>query len=61
MSIDLTDEERSALVNMLTVEIEASKYPLSPRIEMLKRIRAKLRLGAVPPPEPPRSKGSSRK
>jgi hypothetical protein len=28
---------------MLTVEIEASKYPLSPRIEQLKAIRAKLR------------------
>jgi len=32
MSVDLADEERAALVNMLTVEIEASKYPLSPRI-----------------------------
>jgi len=43
VAVELTDEERAALVNMLTVEIEASKYPLSPRIELLKRIRAKLR------------------
>jgi hypothetical protein len=43
VTIDLTDEERAALANMLTVEIEASKFPLSARIEMLKRIRATLR------------------
>jgi hypothetical protein len=43
MAIDLTDDERKPLVNLLTVEIEASKFPLSPRMEMLKRIRAKLR------------------
>jgi hypothetical protein len=30
MSVDLTPEERAALVILLTVEIEASKYPLSP-------------------------------
>jgi hypothetical protein len=34
--------------NMLTVEIEASKFPLSPRIERLKAMRAKLR-GEEPP------------
>jgi hypothetical protein len=45
---DLTDEERRLLVNLLTVEIEASKFPLSPRIELLKRVRAKLR-GDEPP------------
>jgi hypothetical protein len=33
----------AALVAMLTSEIEASRFPLSPRIVMLKRIRAKLR------------------
>jgi hypothetical protein len=49
MTVDLTDGERHTLVNMLTVEIEASKYPLSPRIEALKRIRAKLRGEEVPP------------
>src|SRR5690242_9068754 len=43
VTIDLTDEERVALDNMLTDEIAVSRYPLSPRIEMLKRVRAKLR------------------
>jgi hypothetical protein len=42
LTVDLTDDERQALINLLTVEIEASKFPLSPRIEQLKRIRAKL-------------------
>jgi hypothetical protein len=50
VTIDLTDEERQLLVNLLTIEIEGSKYPLSPRIEQLKRIRAKLRGEAAPPP-----------
>jgi hypothetical protein len=43
MPLDLTNDERKLLVNLLTVEIEASKFPLSPRIELLKRVRAKLR------------------
>lgn len=50
-SVDLTDEERETLINMLTTEIEASKFPLSLRIERLKRIRAKLKAEA---PEPAR-------
>jgi hypothetical protein len=45
--IDLTDEERHALIGVLTTEIEASRYPLSPRIVMLKRIRARLRWGGA--------------
>ena len=44
----LTDDERQLLINLLTVEIEGSRYPLSPRIVMLKRITAKLR-GKEPP------------
>ncbi len=43
MPDSLTDEERKLLVNVLTVEIEGSKFPLSPRIVALKAIRAKLR------------------
>ena len=46
---DLTDEERHALVDLLTTEIKASRYPLSPRITLLKGIRTKLR-GEEPPP-----------
>ena len=41
MEYDLTDDERDALVSLLTDAIQESKYPLSPRIERLKRIRAK--------------------
>ncbi len=41
--------QRQLLVSLITVEIEASKFPLSPRIEALKRVRAKLR-GEEPPP-----------
>jgi hypothetical protein len=41
----LSDDERK----LLAVEIEASKFPLSPRIVALKAIRAKLR-GESPPP-----------
>ena len=48
--VDLTDEERQAVIGLVTTEIEASRYPLSPRIVMLKRIRAKLR-GEEPPTE----------
>jgi len=33
MTVDLIDDERTALINLLTVEIEASKFPLSPRIQ----------------------------
>ncbi len=59
MSVDLADDERTALINLLTVEIEASKFPLSPRIEQLKRIRAKLRGDEPPaPPSPKRQKRS---
>ncbi len=38
----LTDDERQTPINLLTVEIEASKFPLPPRIESSKRVRAKL-------------------
>jgi hypothetical protein len=33
-----TGDERRLLVNLFTVEIDVSKFPLSPRIEALKRI-----------------------
>jgi hypothetical protein len=39
---------------MLATEIEATRFPLSPRIVMLKRIRAKLRGKEPAPREPPR-------
>jgi hypothetical protein len=48
MQLDLTDEEIAALARLLTNTIDADRYPLSPRIQTLKGILAKIR------PEPPR-------
>jgi hypothetical protein len=47
MQLDLTDEETGALLNLLTGLIEGDRYPMSPRIKMLRRIRAKL--PGIPP------------
>jgi hypothetical protein len=57
----LSDDEKKLLINLLTVEIEASKFPLSPRIESLKRIRAKLRGESVQPTVAPQQNPKSRK
>ena len=40
---ELTDDERRALLDLVHWEIENSRFPLSDRIRMLKRIRLKLR------------------
>jgi hypothetical protein len=48
MDPDLTDEEKSALATELTSIVENDRFPLSPRVQMLKAILAKLR------PEPVR-------
>lgn len=40
-----------ALLNLLTEAIENDRYPLSPRIQLLRRIRAKF--GELAPPDPP--------
>jgi hypothetical protein len=40
---ELTDDERRALLDLVHWEIENSRFPLSERIRMLKRIRLKLR------------------
>jgi hypothetical protein len=40
---DLTDDERRVLLSLVHWEIEHSRFPLSERIRMLKRIRLKLR------------------
>ena len=49
--VDFTDDEREAMIALLTEAIQDSRFPLSPRIQRLKRIRAKLRAG-----EPPRAR-----
>jgi hypothetical protein len=50
MNLDLTEDEVSALVNLLTRTIDGDRYPLSPRVRTLKAILAKLR------PEPVRER-----
>jgi hypothetical protein len=47
---DLTNEETLALLNLLTETIERDRYPLSPRIRMLRGILAKFApMGPAPP------------
>jgi hypothetical protein len=48
MMLDLTDEETDALATLLRRTIDDDRYPLSPRIQILKGVLAKLR------PEPVR-------
>jgi hypothetical protein len=69
MNLELSDEEETALVNEFDRIIQNDRYPLSPRIRMLKAIRAKIRPEPVreplpPPPkryEPPRATASQRR
>jgi hypothetical protein len=57
MNVDLTDEEAEALLRELNTIIDNDRYPLSPRIRMLREIRAKLPGAPAPPPpaSPPRT------
>jgi hypothetical protein len=62
MMLDLTEEEADALAELVSRTIDADRYPLSPRIQTLKAIFAKLRREPIreplPPPkhyEPPRA------
>ena len=56
MNLDLTNEETAALLKELNGLIDGDRYFLSPRIKMLKAIRAKIRPDPVrePPPPPPK-------
>ena len=51
MNIDLDDDERRILIDLLTVEINKSSFPLSERIARLKRVRVKL-VGVAERPGP---------
>jgi hypothetical protein len=54
VNLDLTDEETFALLNLLTEAIEDDRYPLSPRIRLLRQILAKFgELAPAPPPVRP--------
>ena len=54
MILDLTDEETDALARVLSKTIDDDRYPLSPRIRMLRGILAKIRPEPVREPLPPR-------
>jgi hypothetical protein len=49
MTPDLSNEEKSALVELLKHTIDGDRYPLSPRIRTLKAILAKLDPASVMP------------
>jgi hypothetical protein len=53
MMLDLTEEETDALVSLLRRTIDDDRYPLSPRIQPLKAILAKIRPEPVREPLPP--------
>jgi hypothetical protein len=58
MILDLTDEETDALARLPRRAIDEDRYPLSPRIQTLKAILAKIRREPLPPPKvyaPPRA------
>jgi hypothetical protein len=47
MTLDLTDEETAALTRLLSTTIDADRFPLSPRVQVLRGILAKLRRAAA--------------
>ena len=50
MNLDLDDVETCALLSLLIETIEADRYPMSPRIRLLRQILAKFGPMAPPPP-----------
>ena len=53
MPLDLTDEETTLLLREIDHIIDGDRYFLSPRVQTLKAIRAKLRPEPVREPLPP--------
>jgi hypothetical protein len=51
--LDLTDEETDALARLLSRTIDNDRYPLSPRVQTLKGILAKIRPEPAREPSPP--------
>jgi hypothetical protein len=52
--LDLTDEETDALARLLSRTTDNDRYPLSPRVQTLKGILAKIRPEPAREPMPPR-------
>jgi hypothetical protein len=48
MPLDLTDDEKAALISLLAGVIESDAFPLSPRVQLLRGILAKLRDNPAP-------------
>ena len=68
MKLDLTDEETDALTRLLSDTIDNDRYPLSPRIQRLRAVLAKIQPEPVRPPlaalkhyEPPRAGAAKRR
>jgi len=53
MMLNLTDEETDALARLLSRTIDDDRYPLSPRVQNLRGILAKIRPEPVREPLPP--------
>jgi hypothetical protein len=51
-TLDLTDEERAALIRFLREGIDRDRFPLSPRLAPIRAILAKLEPPAPRPPRP---------
>ena len=51
--LDLTEEETDALAKLLSRTIDDDRYPLSPRVQNLKGILAKIRPEPAREPLPP--------
>jgi hypothetical protein len=49
MPVDLDDEERAALINLLASAIESDLFPTSERVQRFRSILGKLRARMVPP------------
>ena len=58
MNLDLDDVETCALLSLLIETIEADRYPMSPRIRLLRQILAKF--GPMAPPPPARAAAGRR-
>jgi hypothetical protein len=68
MMLDLSDQETDALAGLLRRTIDDDRYPLSPRVQTLKAILAKIQpeptREPLPPPEryaPPRATTAKRR
>jgi len=61
MPLDLDDDEKAALIELLAHEVRSSRCPLAPRTKALRRVLEKLSVGSPrPAPHPPRNRPANR-